>query len=408
MSNSVYTNNLKCNNIIYNDSNYKNVKVFEIYNFIAFDTDIEDPSEYINNELYYSLGNSEIHVCQVLMTFKKNYVYKAIINNDNLTFEEIELELNTIIKCSLNNTYFFYNNINQDILAHNKSYIHPYFPLTSENSIISHTEGISTCASGGNSHAEGTRTTASGAGSHTEGGFTTASGDYSHAEGIHTVASGDYSHASGYYTYADQEKQFVCGCYNTTNNTNSLFVVGNGNGDDSRSDAFVVKEAGDIYIKNKNIFDLIYPVGSIYISKNSTNPATLFGVGTWSLIKGKFIYGADPDDLTNFPVDDTGGGSKQISTSNIPELTTSSNGYAYATWSSRSTNGDWNHQYTSSGNFKLTMNTGQAYRSASGGYDGGAQHFVLTLSDHSHTVGNTSPTDYMQPYIVRYIWERIA
>jgi len=385
-------NNLNCNNIIYNDSNYKNVKVFEIYNFMLFNADIEDSSKFINNEFYYSIDNNEINVCEVLMTFKKNYVYKAIINNDNITFEEIELKLNTIIKCSFNNTYFFYHNINQNILAHNETYNSSDIDFP-ENSIISHSEGVS-CASELYSHAEGL--------------ITYASGNASHAEGFLTSASGNASHASGIGTIADQENQFVCGCYNTKNNTNSLFVVGNGNSDSSRSDAFVVKKSGDIYIKNKNIFDLIYPIGSIYISKNSTNPATLFGVGTWSLIKGKFIYGADPDDLSNFPVDDTGGGSKQISTSNIPELTTSSNGSSSASWSSRATQGTWDKQISSSGNFSLSISQGRAYNSASGGLDGGAQKFDLSLSNHSHTVGNSSPTDYMQPYIVRYIWERTA
>lgn len=52
-----------------------------------------------------------------------------------------------------------------------------------------------------------------------------------------------------------------------------------------------------------NIIDLIYPVGSYYWNSNSTSPATLFGVGTWTQITNQFIFAAGGD----YASGDTGG-----------------------------------------------------------------------------------------------------
>lgn len=41
--------------------------------------------------------------------------------------------------------------------------------------------------------------------------------------------------------------------------------------------------------KGTKLIDVIYPIGSIYMSFNSTSPADLFG-GTWTQITNRFLY----------------------------------------------------------------------------------------------------------------------
>ena len=80
------------------------------------------------------------------------------------------------------------------------------------------------------SHSEGIVSKALGEGSHAEGYNTLSIGIASHSEGLGTISSGDYQHVSGKF--------------NTKGNTTSLYVIGNGTGDTSRSDIFLVDTTG--------------------------------------------------------------------------------------------------------------------------------------------------------------------
>lgn len=64
---------------------------------------------------------------------------------------------------------------------------------------------------------------------------------------------------------------------------------------------------GTPYFLN-NIFDMVYPVGSIYMSVNTTSPALFFG-GTWEQIKGKFLYASEDSGITSGLT----GGAKSVS-----------------------------------------------------------------------------------------------
>lgn len=53
--------------------------------------------------------------------------------------------------------------------------------------------------------------------------------------------------------------------------------------------------------------DMIYPIGSIYMTTSTVSPAVLFG-GTWERIKGRCIVGVDENDTDFGTVSKTGGG----------------------------------------------------------------------------------------------------
>ena len=52
-----------------------------------------------------------------------------------------------------------------------------------------------------------------------------------------------------------------------------------------------VSIAGDLKVNNTTLLDLIYPVGSIYMSVNNVSPATFLG-GTWVALEDRFLIGA--------------------------------------------------------------------------------------------------------------------
>ena len=114
----------------------------------------------------------------------------------------------------------------------------------------SHSEGLNSTATKQSSHAEGEDTHATGKYSHSEGYSNTASGEASHVEGKGNTASGDYSHAGGRGTKATKKAQTAIGKYNIEN-ASALFIVGNGESDTERSNAFEVYEDGTATLQSQ-------------------------------------------------------------------------------------------------------------------------------------------------------------
>ncbi len=124
----------------------------------------------------------------------------------------------------------------------------------------------------------------------------------------------------------------------------------------------------------------IYPVGCIYISTVSTNPATLFGMGTWVAFgAGRVLVGLDAGQTEFDTVEETGGAKIVQSSAQAFVGTPGSTSVA---------------------------NVGATQRGSTGS--------TLTLKAHTHPFtpeGTNTPgvaTSVVQPYIVCYFWKRLS
>lgn len=122
--------------------------------------------------------------------------------------------------------------------------------------------GVGVKASGYGSHAEGSHTTASGEYSHAEGTLTSTEARDAHAEGNNTIAKGWQSHAEGEGTIATGRVQHVEGIYNIVDSYADggrvrgqyLHIVGNGDSEDNRSNAYTLDWNGRPWSKSRPKF----------------------------------------------------------------------------------------------------------------------------------------------------------
>ncbi|MAJ38287.1 MAG: hypothetical protein CMC19_10355 [Flavobacteriaceae bacterium] len=156
--------------------------------------------------------------------------------------------------------------------------------FTTASDYVSTAMGRSTTSSGYSSTALGNYTTASGTASTAMGASTTASGESSTAMGVRSTASGVNSTAMGRYSTASDYASTVIGQYNSSGSTVTsatsfstsapAFVVGNGTGSSSRSDAFKVMFNGDATVSN----DLMVN-GDVTVSSDARLKANIVSLG---------------------------------------------------------------------------------------------------------------------------------
>lgn len=140
--------------------------------------------------------------------------------------------------------------------------------------------------------------------------------------------------------------------------------------------------------------NVIYPVGSIYLSVNNINPGELFGIGQWELIKDRFLIGAG----NLYDIGSMGGEATHLLTNDempMHEGHLYNNGYSgYA-----DRKGDSNSYYLNSN----TMNGLTQYNN---------RPFKLVSSNEviiqGYTQGGNLPHNNMPPYLSVYMWKRIS
>jgi hypothetical protein len=142
----------------------------------------------------------------------------------------------------------------------------------------------------------------------------------------------------------------------------------------------------------QSVVRALHPVGSIYTATVSTNPATLFGFGTWTqFAAGRMMMGAGG----SFSPGTTGGSADAVVVSHTHTASTSitdpghahSLGLLYFTNSGQGTSG--------TNNFFRDQNTGTATTG-------------ITASTSVTSSGVSGTNANLPPYIVVYMWQRTA
>ncbi len=170
------------------------------------------------------------------------------------------------------------------------------------------------------------------------------------------------------------------------------------------------------FVENKDLLDLTYPVGAIYLSVSATSPASLFG-GTWvSFGQGRMLAGMNASD-GDFNTVEKSGGSK--------DLQSHSHSLSSGTVSTKSLTGTFLNVAVQSSSSDVSATGILTERDATGevvGYATSSKSangtsytdgFVIDAS-HNHTLsGNTSSTGAgsagnLPPYITVYMWKRTA
>lgn len=157
----------------------------------------------------------------------------------------------------------------------------------------------------------------------------------------------------------------------------------------AQNETFDVEHMNDNMRILDEIWKVVYPVGSLYISVNAASPADLFGGGTWSLVaSNRVLMGTTDETKVGTTVE---AGLPNITGAVSPNFLASAFSSATATYGSGALRGS-------------VSQTTNKYAYSSGIYYGGKLSFDASLSNSIY--GNS--TTVQPPALLVYIWQRTA
>jgi hypothetical protein len=150
----------------------------------------------------------------------------------------------------------------------------------------------------------------------------------------------------------------------------------------------------------------LYPIGSIYASTVSTNPATLFGFGTWvAYASGQMLIGQNG----TYTAGSTGGSATTtLSVANMPSHTHTYSGTTDATdlsgtFPTATTGGGYSGKFTQ--NYTYSGNGSDPQPNANVAFAGNHTH---TYSGTTNANGSGTAVTTISPYVAVYMWNRTA